>query len=67
MINQETKKANNSSSQMQETAERGEKDHAESRGGLLGKKRSFRSKNMRIIDEETLKNVDVEFIIKQET
>lgn len=31
------------------------------------KKKSFRTKNMRIIDEETLKMVDVEFIIKQET
>ena len=34
---------------------------------LVGKKRSFRTKDMRLIDEETLKIVDVEFLIKQET
>ncbi len=30
-------------------------------------KKSFKTKNMRIIDEETLKNIDTEFILKQET
>lgn len=30
-------------------------------------KRSYKTKNMRFIDEETLRNTDVEFILKQET
>jgi hypothetical protein len=30
-------------------------------------KQSFRTKDIRIIDEESLRNIDVEFIIKQET
>lgn len=34
---------------------------------LLPKKRQFKTKNMRIVDEDTLRMIDVEFIMKQET
>ena len=42
-------------------------DYQKEEDQLVPKKRSYGTKNMRFIDEETLKSIDTEFILKQET